>query len=74
VSLRAAADEVQLQVIDKGVGFDLEDAKHEKGLGLVSMQERVHLAHGVLAIESEVHRGTKISVRVPFVEETQKTS
>ncbi len=74
VSLRGSTREIQLEVIDKGVGFHLEEAKEDNGLGLVSMRERAHLAHGILAIESEVHCGTKISVRVPFVEETQKTS
>jgi PAS domain S-box-containing protein len=67
VSVRGTADEIQLEVSDEGAGFDVEKAKRERGLGLVSMQERVHLVHGIFAIESKVNYGTKIWVRVPLV-------
>ena len=69
VSLRGAAGEIQLEISDGGAGFDVEQAKRQKGLGLVSMQERVHLVHGIFTIESKVDSGTRIFIRVPFVEE-----
>ena len=69
VTLRGAAGEIQLEISDGGVGFDVEQAKRQKGLGLVSMQERVHLVHGIFAIESKAGSGTRIFIRVPFVEE-----
>jgi PAS domain S-box-containing protein len=69
VGLRGAAGEIQLEISDGGVGFDVEQAKRQKGLGLVSMQERVHLVHGIFAIESKAGSGTRIFIRVPFVEE-----
>jgi signal transduction histidine kinase len=53
-------------VKDEGTGFDVEAALREKGLGLVSMQERVHLVHGIFTIESTPNSGTKILVRVPL--------
>jgi signal transduction histidine kinase len=57
-------------VKDEGAGFDVEEAKGSHGLGLVSMQERVHLVHGRLHIESWRGAGTKIIATVPvtFVE------
>jgi hypothetical protein len=70
VSLRGALGEIQLEIHDAGVGFDVEQAKRQKGLGLVSMQERVHLVHGTFAIESQAGSGTRIFIRVPFVAET----
>jgi PAS domain S-box-containing protein len=73
VSLRGTADEVQLDVSDEGRGFDAEAALREKGLGLVSMQERVHLVHGMLTIKSAANSGTTILVRVPVAAE-MKTS
>jgi PAS domain S-box-containing protein len=73
VSLHGSATEIQLEVSDHGAGFDLEGAKLERGLGLVSMQERVHLVHGTFTIESTVNGGTKILARVPLVAEI-KTS
>ena len=43
---RGTADEVQLAVTDGLVGFNVEGAKRSRVLGLVSMQERVHLVDG----------------------------
>ena len=73
VSLRGPANEIQLEVSDLGAGFDVERAKLDRGLGLVSMQERAHLVHGSFTIESTVNGGTKILVRVPLAAE-MKTS
>jgi PAS domain S-box-containing protein len=66
VSLLGSANEIQLEVNDRGAGFDVERAKLDRGLGLVSMQERVHLVHGTFTIESVENGGTRILVRVPL--------
>jgi signal transduction histidine kinase len=73
VILRRAANEVLLEVIDSGVGFDVEDAKKNGGLGLVSMQERVHLVHGAFFVESAAGKGARIVAFVPL-EETAEGS
>jgi PAS domain S-box-containing protein len=67
VDLSAAPDEVQLQVTDAGVGFDPEETKKNRGLGLVSMQERVNLVHGKFSVESAASTGTRIRAVVPLV-------
>ena len=67
VELTATAEEVQLVVSDSGKGFDLEAAKQNRGLGLVSMHERMHLVHGSLHVESEPGGGTRILAVVPLV-------
>ncbi len=69
VTLRGSANDIRLEVCDSGSGFDIERAKSDRGLGLVSMQERVHLVHGTFTIKSAVNGGTKILVRVPLPEE-----
>jgi len=69
VSLRGSANEIRLEVSDSGSGFDIERAKFDRGLGLVSMQERVHLVHGTFTIDSTMSRGTRILVRVPLAAE-----
>jgi signal transduction histidine kinase len=66
VSLRGLANEIQLEVSDLGEGFDVETAMLDRGLGLVSMQERAHLVHGSFTIESAMNSGTKILVCVPL--------
>jgi PAS domain S-box-containing protein len=66
VELRCAPDAIQLTVHDSGAGFDREGALKTKGLGLVSMAERVKLVGGRFSIDSQPHRGTTIRARVPL--------
>jgi signal transduction histidine kinase len=40
-----------------------------RGLGLVSMRERVRLVNGTIVIDSKPTGGTTIHVRVPFQEQ-----
>ena len=65
VDLKSDSDKVELGVSDTGVGFDVEAARRNGGLGLLSMQERVHLVHGELFIESSPGKGSRIVAKVP---------
>jgi PAS domain S-box-containing protein len=65
VQLWGTPGEIHLTVRDAGVGFDLETAMKGRGLGLVSMQERIRLVNGTIAIASKLMNGTEVSVRVP---------
>jgi len=67
VEVGSREDEMRLEVRDWGVGFDMEEAKRSRGLGLVSMQERVHLVQGRFSIESRPGEGTGITRTVPLV-------
>lgn len=49
-------------------------AQRNRGLGLVSMQERVYLVHGTLSVESQPGKGTKILAVVPLVAENGNSS
>jgi PAS domain S-box-containing protein len=73
VSLCATEEEVQLVVRDAGAGFDVEIAKKNRGLGLVSMQERVNLVHGRFSVESKPGQGTRVFAAVPFVAENESS-
>ncbi len=64
VKLWGSAEEIQLTVSDRGVGFDSEAAMKGTGLGLTSMRERLRLAGGNLSINSGPKRGTTIHARV----------
>lgn len=68
VKLIGAGDVIQLMVSDAGTGFDPEEGKQHGGLGLVSMQERVHLVHGTFSIESKPGEGTRVIAIVPQAE------
>jgi PAS domain S-box-containing protein len=68
VILRKIANEVRLEVRDSGIGFDVEKAKRNRGLGLVSMQERIHLVGGTFFVDSTPGEGTRIVAVVPLAE------
>jgi PAS domain S-box-containing protein len=66
VELWGTPDEIYLTVSDSGAGFDIDAAKTSRGLGLISMAERLKLLNGTLSIKSQLQRGTTIHARVPF--------
>jgi PAS domain S-box-containing protein len=66
VQIEEHSNTLHLIVSDSGKGFDVEAAKLSRGLGLTSMQERVRLVNGTIAIDSKPMGGTTIHVRVPF--------
>ncbi len=66
VALWGTPDEIHLRVSDSGAGFDIDAAKASRGLGLISMEERLKLLNGTLSIESQLQRGTTIHARLPF--------
>ena len=66
VQLREDPGEIHLVISDSGRGFDSEAAMQGRGLGLVSMRERVRLMNGTIAVESKLNGGTTIDVRVPL--------
>ncbi|MGB8985443.1 MAG: PAS domain S-box protein [Candidatus Sulfotelmatobacter sp.] len=66
VILRGRSDEIELIVRDAGLGFDSMTAKNGRGLGLVSMEERLQLVKGFFSIESQPKQGTTIRARVPL--------
>jgi len=66
VELCGTEREIQLTVSDLGVGFDPQDAIYRRGLGLISMRERMQLVSGEISIKSRPGGGTTIHARVPF--------
>ena len=71
VRLWGTSDEIHLTVSDSGAGFDREAAKESRGLGLVSMEERLKLLDGTFSIESQPKRGTTIHARAPLAQQTK---
>jgi PAS domain S-box-containing protein len=65
VRLWGTSNEIHLTVKDSGAGFDREAAKESRGLGLITMEERVKLLNGTFAIDSQPKGGTTIHARVP---------
>jgi signal transduction histidine kinase len=63
--LRGENGSVELMVMDFGIGFDPGAAARGRGLGLISMRERINLLNGTLSIESRPMQGTIIRAIVP---------
>ncbi len=59
-------DRLIFQVFDNGRGFDPEEAKAHKSLGLVGMQERALMLKGDLKIEGVPGAGTTMTLTIPL--------
>jgi len=66
VQLRRMGESGELTIADDGQGFALAGSPRSgKGLGLVSITERVRLAGGTLSVVSELNKGTRLRVQIP---------
>jgi signal transduction histidine kinase len=70
VSLHRGEGYVELNVVDRGVGFSQAARREESGpghrLGLVGMRERAALVGGLCVVRSEPGAGTRVTVRIPL--------
>jgi two-component system sensor histidine kinase YesM len=70
IKIKKDDDKLLICVEDNGSGFDV--AKADLGFGLYSIQERLRLLFGKeagLNIESELGKGTKVTIWVPIRKE-----
>ncbi len=62
-----------LEIEDDGIGFDVEavNKAYDKrsSLGMVNLRERAELVNGLLNIQSQLGKGTKVMVYLPLSEE-----
>ena len=67
VALRRDEETVELSVRDEGIGFDIDAVRaHGRGLGLIGIEERLRLVHGLVQIVAEPGRGVEIIARAPI--------
>jgi signal transduction histidine kinase len=65
VNLSGGSNGLTLTIVDDGVGFDVHGA-WGKGLGLISMGERLQAIGGTFDIRSRPGAGTRLDVTVPL--------
>jgi PAS domain S-box-containing protein len=65
VTLAGKGAGLTLTLEDHGRGFDPAVIEGKRGLGLISMKERVSAAGGLLAIEARPGAGTRVRVQIP---------
>jgi PAS domain S-box-containing protein len=66
VMLSKTRNVVRLMVSDNGCGFNTKTPLMEKGLGFISMKERLHVLAGQMNVYSRPMRGTRIEISVPL--------
>jgi signal transduction histidine kinase len=52
-----------LAIQDDGQGLDVD---HDRGLGLLGIQERVARLGGIMLLESAQSRGTRLAIKLPI--------
>jgi PAS domain S-box-containing protein len=66
VQLQGSGTHLELAISDNGAGFDVNEARASRGLGLISMRERILALKGTISIESQPMHGTRVRARVPI--------
>lgn len=69
VELFGNEEQIVMVVEDDGKGFDValqEQQVQWKGIGLISMRERVMAFGGIISINSEAGKGTEILIEIPL--------
>jgi signal transduction histidine kinase len=66
VDFQNRKDELILKVSDNGRGFDPDSIDFGRGLGLMSVKERLNLVGGRFALSSQVGSGTTLTANVPI--------
>jgi signal transduction histidine kinase len=67
VRLSEEAGELRFEIVDDGVGCDIESAR-SAGAGLTNMSERVAALGGTLRVDSATGRGTQLRGRIPLAQ------
>lgn len=70
VNVQMVMDETSTRIIveDNGKGFDPIKLEQTDGVGLKLIRERVDLLGGIMEIDSDLGKGTRISFQVPTIE------
>jgi signal transduction histidine kinase len=63
IDIKPNGNDIRIVILDNGSGFDPETV--EKGNGIGNMEKRIQDIGGKIAMESEVGKGTKISILLP---------
>ena len=64
IAVEQQSDQLRLAIEDDGKGFD---AQHERGMGLLGIQERVGYLGGRFDVESSAGKGTTLKITLPLV-------
>jgi two-component system, NarL family, sensor histidine kinase UhpB len=67
IKIETKFNEVNLLIVDDGVGFDT--TKKQKGIGLRNIASRVGFYNGTIGIESQPGKGCTVEVAIPLIQD-----
>ena len=65
ISLLNQDGNVHLSIADNGVGFDVDELKSGKGMGIMNIENRVEMLGGKMTIASQLHEGSTFDIYLP---------
>jgi len=65
VNILKQSDAIHILIKDNGEGFDISDKNKQNSLGLKTMQERINILNGSVALKSKKGEGTSVIVQIP---------
>lgn len=72
ITLTRLADSLQLEYLDDGQGFDMQQLTLDStGMGLSNMQSRVRSLHGSIEVYSQKSEGLSVNIAIPLSSETE---
>jgi PAS domain S-box-containing protein len=74
IELHLGSTEVTLQVRDNGVGMSDEARSKRGSFGLIGMRERIYILGGKVAINSQLGKGTHVTINLPRTPSTREIS
>ncbi|RLQ97372.1 GAF domain-containing sensor histidine kinase [Falsibacillus albus] len=66
IQMKVSEKSFEMNIEDKGCGFDFEKGRTLYSVGLQSMKERTEALSGTFRFESKLGSGTKITVTMPY--------
>jgi signal transduction histidine kinase len=66
VTMTSKGNDLNLEIVDDGAGFDPQSAHGDEALGLIGMRERVELLGGRFEVANRTPTGTKLLVSLPL--------
>ncbi len=65
-NIEVTADQLIMSISDDGNGIS-DSKKQEKGYGLLGIKERTYILGGTFSIQSEIGKGTSLTIVIPLV-------
>jgi signal transduction histidine kinase len=64
ICLLNSQNQIQLSIKDNGIGFNVSEIEHSKGIGWQNIYSRVSMLNGKILVNSQLGNGTEISITI----------